>query len=374
MDGDAAALFTAIEARSKELVSRGAAFEAEGVLPDDVLVWMIRHKLFKLFVPKSLGGAELTLQEAVRVYEALAAIDGSLGWLSQIGSGGGFFVPSFEPEVARRFFEDPRAVIAGTGHPAGRARRVPGGYVVSGRWKYASGAQYATLFTANAVLEEGARTGARRRDIEGDDTRREAVDLGDAERIRAFAFLPHEVRLIRDWEALGMQATSSWTFVAEEVFVPEERSFVVGEMIWDPGYSVYRLPFGLFAVASIASVCVGLARAFFAAAPDTAPARETTGASAAEALYAAQQEAERYRMIFFAAVERLEAAHADGTLDEATGENLGWMMRHAAYALRGLVLTSLPLLGMRAIRPSERVNRIVRDLLTAFQHVVMRPA
>lgn len=324
-------LLKAIEERSSEFIARGAAIEAAGVLPDDVVDWFIEHKLFKLCVPRSLGGAELRLSEAARVYDALAAVEGNLGWQAHIGSGGGFFVPSFRREVAERLFSDPRAVIAGSGTPLGRARPVSGGYVVSGRWRYASGAQYATLFTANCALPD--------------------------ERIRAMAFLPGEVRLIEDWDSLGMRATSSWTMVAEEVFVPEERSFVTGEMLWDPGYALYRLPFDLFAVASIGAVCVGLARAFFA---------EVGGAGG--------EEAEQYRQLFFTALEQLESAEAAGSLNEARHRHTGWTLRLAANRCRELVLQAMPGLGMRALWPTERVNRIIRDLLTAGQHVALRTA
>lgn len=63
------------------------------------------------------------------------------------------FVPSFSPAVAERIYAPVDAVIAGSGYATGKARNVPGGYRVTGQWKYASGAQYARVFTANAVLE-----------------------------------------------------------------------------------------------------------------------------------------------------------------------------------------------------------------------------
>jgi len=324
-------LLRAIEERASDFLARGEAMDAAGVLPDDVVDWMFEHKIFKLCVPRALGGAELRITEAVRVYDALAAIDGNLGWQAHIGSGGGFFVQSFRPEVAERLFGHPRAVVAGSGAPKGQARPVPGGYVVSGRWRYASGAQYASVFTANCVLPD--------------------------ERIRAMAFLPEEVRLIEDWDALGMKATSGWSMEVEEVFVPEERSFVVGEMVWDPGYPLYRLPFDHFAVASIGAVVTGLTRAFFT-----------------ETGLAGREEAEQYRQLFFTAVEQLEAAEAAGRLDEARKAHIGWMMRRAANRCREIVLQAMPHLGMRALWPHERVNRIIRDILTAGQHVALRSA
>jgi alkylation response protein AidB-like acyl-CoA dehydrogenase len=152
---------------------------AAGDILPELLAWLRERRLFKLFVPKEFGGLEFTLTAAVRLYEELAALDGSLGWLVQIGAGGGFFVPSFPPEVARELFAPPEAVIAGTSYVGGRARRLPKGFCVRGYWRYASGAAYATLFTAQAEVE--------------------------GEGIAAFAFRREEVTLIPEWEPLGMR-------------------------------------------------------------------------------------------------------------------------------------------------------------------------
>ena len=349
MNAEAAALLEAIEARALELNTAGAAPD---VLADGVVSWMIEQKLFKLFVPKALGGLELSLSEAVRIYDALAAIDGSLGWQAQIGAGGAYFVPDFQPEISRQLFEPPEAVVAGSGYPGGTARPVSGGYVVSGRWRYASGAQYATIITANALVEEGG-----------------------AQRIQAVAFEPKQVEMIRDWDAFGMQRTSSWSFLADEVFVPAERAFIVGQRVWDPGYSVYYLPFDLFAVASIAPVAIGVARSFFPAAlqPDPVTGSSVSGRGA-EVLRSAQAEVERFRHLVFTTVARLEAAQAEGSLDEAQCSHFTWMLQHAVHSVRDLVLKAMPYLGIRATRPSDPTNQIIRDLLTACQHVVMRTA
>ncbi|MBT9283220.1 MAG: acyl-CoA dehydrogenase family protein [Hydrogenibacillus schlegelii] len=366
--GRTAAILSAIAAEKEALVRRGPELERTGLLPDELVAWMRSLRLFKLFVPEAFGGAGLTLGEAVRIYEALSAVDGSLGWLAQIGSGGGYFVPSFRPEIARAFFSPPEAVIAGTGHPAGRARRVPGGYVVSGRWRYASGAQYATLFTANAVVEGSAPSEEGGGPASGGAAAGAKVS-GNV--VRAFAFFPEEVELERDWSALGMVATSGWTFSVRERFVPEERSFVVGEALWDPGLLVYRLPFSLFAEASIGAVCIGLGRGFFEAAlGEDAP----TEAEVREVVERLRAEADDGRLLFFAAVAEAERRLSAGTLDEAAARRLGGAMRRAAHAQRSAVVRALPFLGMRAIRPEGQLNRRFRDLVTACQHVVLRPA
>src|SRR5690606_333711 len=109
-------------------------------LPDEVVNLLVRHRLFRLWIPRRYDGLELTLPDALAVYERAAQIDGSLGWAVMIGAGGGLFAAYLEESAAREIFGPASAVIAGSGAPDGRAERAAGGYRVSGRWRYASGA------------------------------------------------------------------------------------------------------------------------------------------------------------------------------------------------------------------------------------------
>mgnify|MGYP001024350361 CR=1 FL=1 len=314
---------------------RAAEMERRGNLLPELLAWLRERRLFKLFVPKEFGGLEFTLGAAVRLYEELATLDGSLGWLVQIGAGGGFFVPSFPPEVAQKLFSPPEAVIAGTGYIGGRARRVPQGFCVSGYWRYASGAAYATLFTAQAEVE--------------------------GEGIAAFAFLRDEVVLIPEWDALGMRATSSWSFGVRELVLPSERCFRVGQRLWEPGLSVYALPFSLFAYASIGAVAVGLARALV---------EEAEMLGCERFVRACAQELAGLRARFFELVARVER----GALESSPAQTAELEREIAALLeqLRMSLLRAMPLLGMRAVLRPYVLERLLRDLLTLFQHELLR--
>ncbi|PTQ55647.1 MAG: hypothetical protein BSOLF_1753 [Candidatus Carbobacillus altaicus] len=278
------------------LKMRSDEIDRTGRLPDDVLAWLIEHGLFKLFVPKALGGHALTLEEALRLVMLVAEADGSVAWQVQIGSGGGYFVPSFTPSVAEAIFSPQHAVIAGSGYVGGFAYPVPGGYRVSGYWRYASGAQYATTFTANAFLLEGIPdvevrilklkevfSAIRRDDValrgdavlntsksvrEGNFTSFHALlrelqeEMQGQTAIRAFAFTREAVETFSDWQGVGMRGTSSEAMIVRDVFVPQERSFVVGDTI-STLYAepLIRVPFVSFAEASIGAVVIGLAQA-----------------------------------------------------------------------------------------------------------------
>lgn len=329
-----------------EISALSDEIETKGLIPDEILQWMYEMKIFKFFVPIELGGKMAPLPAALRVYEALAAVDGNIGWLAQIGAGGGYFVPSFTHEVAKEFFSNPRAVIAGTGYPAGEARPVPGGYRVKGHWKYASGSQYATLYTANAVLL---------------DERKDSI----SDSIRAFAFYPDQVRIIEDWQSFGLKGTSSHSFVVEDLFVPEERSFVVGEIRWNLPDPLYRFPFSTFAEVSVSSVCIGLARGFF----DRLSEMNHDDRHPADVSMMAERMI-RLRGRFFREVDDAWEVVVKGeTLQEEKAKRVGKAAKEAAQEMRCMVQEIFPKLGMSVLRENHPLNRIYRDLETACHHV-----
>jgi alkylation response protein AidB-like acyl-CoA dehydrogenase len=214
-------------------------------LPEQVVRTLIELRLFRLWIPQRYGGFELPLPQTLAIYEAAGRIDGSIGWAVMIGSGGGLFAAYLDPAVASEIFAPANAVIAGSGAPEGRAERVAGGYRVSGRWRYASGANYATTFTANCVVTAGGLP---------------LVDADGRPLIRAMTFTPSQVAVLPSWDTSGMRGTGSHDFEVRDVLVPDQRTFSV---FTDPPREagvLYRLPFGVLTELPITAVAVGIAR------------------------------------------------------------------------------------------------------------------
>jgi len=134
----------AIEAAAPLVRAHVTQAEAEGQCPAAALDVLIQQRLFRLWLPRSVGGDELDLMDSLALMEASARVDGSFGWTVMIGSGGGLFGAIIEPESAREMLGPPEAFIAGSGMPHGRAEIADGGCRATGRWRYASGAAHAT--------------------------------------------------------------------------------------------------------------------------------------------------------------------------------------------------------------------------------------
>lgn len=200
--------------------------------------------LFKLWVPKRYGGFELDLPQTLQVYESAATIDGAVGWAVMIGAGGGLFAAYLQPEAAHTLFSPQDAVVAGSGAPNGRAERIDGGYRATGRWRYASGARYATIFTANCVVTRGGNP---------------VLDSTGKPLIRAMSFAPSAVTIIPTWNATGMRSTGSHDIEVRDVFIAEDHTFSI---FTDPSREsgpLYRLPFDVLTQLPVAAVASGIA-------------------------------------------------------------------------------------------------------------------
>jgi len=325
-----------------------------GIFHEAALNIIYQHKLFKLFVPERYNGRFTALPEALRIFEQASWIDGNFGWAVTIGSGGGYFVSNFPPDVSESVFGPRNALIAGSGNATGTAVRVEGGYRLSGKWGYCSGAPNATTFTATAVVGEG-------------------------QEVLAFALEPEQAEIVTDWHAFGLRATGSHSIAVHDVFVPDERVFRVGHPEYDDS-PIYTYPFMAFAVASFAAVCLGMGRHFL---DECAQLVETNKirwdrTNPARAKFVSERIEEGKALLdthskqFYDAAEQSWSAHVKGEADEAYAEEVIRSGRAAAAAVLHSAQSLFPHLGMAALMEHQTVNRLWRDLHTAAQHASLK--
>lgn len=326
----------------------------------EIEAWLLEliydAKLFKTFVPQELGGLGAGMPQALRLFERAAWIDGAFGWLVTIGAGGGFFSATLPEQEAVALFSGRDAVLAGSGMPTGTAQRTDGGYIVSGEWKYCSGSTYASFYTANCMIE------------------------GEGEpRMRSFAFLPEQVEIIRDWNSLGLRATSSHSIRVQSSFVPESMTFDIAS---EPRYDdpIYRVPFLPFAQTSFAAVSIGIARHFLEECRTFVAGKASewseTQPGRLEALLAAvgreEQRLTEASDPFHTIVESSwEAFVQEGELSPERWDEVGQVSQQAASTARSGAQTLFPLLGMTGLLQEHPLNRTWRDLHTVTQHSVL---
>ena len=107
-----------LAARIEGARSGGAA---DRRLPDELARALAEAGLFKLLVPRILGGLELDPLTAAEVVEAAARLDGSVGWAVVIGSQSAWYASYLPWPVADRVL-GPADRDAGRGAARGAAR------------------------------------------------------------------------------------------------------------------------------------------------------------------------------------------------------------------------------------------------------------
>src|SRR5215472_15945033 len=147
------------------LAGAGEEIERRRELPAAIVDALVERGLFRLLLPRWLGGAELAPALYVPVIEEIAKHDASTAWCLGQACGCTMTAALLEPEEARTIFGPPRGIVAwGPPDPAIKARAVPGGYRLSGTWSFASGSHHATWLGAHVALAGTGGTPERRPD------------------------------------------------------------------------------------------------------------------------------------------------------------------------------------------------------------------
>src|SRR5262249_48190556 len=91
--------------------------EQERSLPKPVVQGLIDAGVFRMLMPRSLGGAEIDPLTICSVIEEVAMQDGATGWCAMIGTCNSHFGGLLPTAGAREIFADPDVVLAGTFRP-----------------------------------------------------------------------------------------------------------------------------------------------------------------------------------------------------------------------------------------------------------------
>jgi indole-3-acetate monooxygenase len=245
MDGSpsglAADIYARLEALAGIVADTRACYDADRRLPAAVYEAMAEADLFRLLAPGKFGGAELPLVALFDVVEAASRLDGSVGWIVANGAIMSRHAGYLPEETARAWFSDPDCLIASSTGAVGVAKPADGGYMVSGRWPFASGIHGARRVMALAADYDGRPPEAR-----------ELLAV----------YIPVESLTVHDvWHVSGLRGTGSCDFCAEAVFVPRAHThgFMTARPI-QPG-PLYRIPILSAFPLSVTLVAIGIAAA-----------------------------------------------------------------------------------------------------------------
>jgi alkylation response protein AidB-like acyl-CoA dehydrogenase len=192
------------------IAAAAAETERRRELPEPLVDALAGSGLFRLLLPRSLGGAELPPASYVPVIEEIAKHDASVAWCLGQACGCSMTAAFLRPEVAREIFGRERGIVAwGPPGPA-EARLAPGGYRLTGTWSFASGSHHATWFGAHvAVFGED---GAPRLRPDGSPV------------FRTLLFPKVRATMTDIWHVIGLRGTGSDSYTVTDLFVPEDHA------------------------------------------------------------------------------------------------------------------------------------------------------
>lgn len=363
-------LLSAADAR--RIAAGAARADASGWLTPRQQALLHRRRWLRMLAPRSAGGLELDLPSAVRLEEAVAAIDGSLAWVLTLCAGASWFAGFIAPPMARAIIGTRRVCVAGSGAPTGFADITTTGsiedtrFAISGRWDYASGAPMATHLTLNAVLRRHGEV---------------LLDAAGAPRIRAFIVPRALVTMQPSWRSIGLCATASHSYSIDAAEVAGGHGFAIDSASATSGGPLYRFPFMALAYVTLAVNLAGMAAHFLALAHGAIGRRRQGGdslleapgvkerlANAGEGLAAARSE-------FYTLLDSAWAQLAGGAaLDAAACAALRTASLALVEAARDGVDGLYPFCGLVAASSDSELNRVWRDFHTATQHSLLLPS
>src|SRR5215475_5436358 len=127
------------------LLEKSPEIEAARRLPPEVAERIRSAGMFRLTMPKSWGGPELSTIEQVEVIEELSKANASVGWCVMIGCDSGLFSGYLDDAAGRELYPSLDLATARHALPVGRADRVEGGYRINGQWPFGSGITHADV-------------------------------------------------------------------------------------------------------------------------------------------------------------------------------------------------------------------------------------
>jgi 3-hydroxy-9,10-secoandrosta-1,3,5(10)-triene-9,17-dione monooxygenase len=235
------------EALLPKLRERAARCEELRRLPDETLRDFHDARLFRIHQPKRIGGEELEFAAVVTYGAMLARACASTAWNWVNFAAHHMMLGMFPREAQDEIWGASRDALIASSFvfPAGNARKVKGGYMLSGRWPFSSGVD---------PSEWNMLAGLARLDDH----------LPPEQRI--FLLKRTQYKVIDTWFAGGLRGTGSKDVEASEQFVPEHMTLAVADTKGGPtpGSAVnpgplYQLPvFALFPY-MLSGVALGIA-------------------------------------------------------------------------------------------------------------------
>ena len=327
---------------------------------------LIEHGLYRALLPQSLGGAEAPLEIFMQMQEVVAKADASTAWCLGQCAVCAMIAAYLEPEVANEIFNTPPGILA-WGAIAHEVKVVPGGYMASARWDFASGSRQASWLGAHVRIVEADGTPRKKRD-------------GSSE-IRTILFPVASAKMYDVWDVIGLKGTGTDSYSVENLFIPDKFAALRDDQtaVREKG-PLYKLTTNMVFSMGFAATSLGVARATLDAATDLARTKLPQGLAAMRENNAVQGLIGRTEASLRAARAYIYATAADVWRDLEGGSPITeahriairiaatWTIHQAA----SVVDTAYHMAGATAVFAANPFERRFRDMHAIAQQIQAR--
>ncbi|TMJ65932.1 MAG: hypothetical protein E6G83_11800 [Alphaproteobacteria bacterium] len=342
---------------------RAPAAAAARRLPPETIAEYHAAGILRILQPKQFGGRQGRFSLFSRIVEELTYGCASSAWVYAVLAEHQWIIAQYPEEAQIDVWgDDPQAVASSSLAPRAAAKRVAGGWRLSGRYPFSSGCDYAQWAILGAFLGE----------------------MGDPRHI-AYLLAPlAEIEIVDDWQVLGLAGTGSKSLVLHDVFIPEHRCVMVSDLfagtppgaLVHPDYPVLRAPRGFLVSYSLPPVAIALGRRALdiaCAALAGRVSRGVTKLAESEVVQMAIGEAaaaiDVATMLLHTGRESSTAAVSSGRkITEAEALRARRDMVYAQHQVSWAVDRLCELNGARWVYDSDELGAIRRDVMTILTH------
>ncbi len=263
MNSTAERLVGAARDLAPDIMSVRDEIDAQRTLPASLVEKLAAAGMFKLQTPMEYGGFEVDLTTFMSVIEELGKADGSVGWVVQVLNGGAYS-GVVEKAAADTLFGATPDVRFGASFNAGQGRAViaPGGYRVSGRWRFVSGCHHADWLVLGSLVVDP--------EVPPEELRSRPPVF------RRVFMRAKDAQILDTWHVSGMRGTGSHDVRAQDVFIPSELTYDPATPATRSG-TLFSFPAGSMLGLGFSSVGLGIARTAIETLNELAGGKRPTG-------------------------------------------------------------------------------------------------
>ena len=360
--------------RARDLVPeiRAVAEETERnrTISPEIIAKVRDAELLRTTRPREFGGFEFDPTVALEIALTISAACASTGWAVNGALSNGISFGHYPIETQRELWDggaDPFTCACFA--PTGTAIPAQGGYVLTGKWSFASGVDHASWIRLGAFIK--------------------SPDAGSSSDGAFFLLPTSEVEIEDNWFVYGLCGTGSKNIIVQDTFVPAHRVLPFADTragrtsgTQHHRNPLYRLPLLILGASMLASTAVGAAKGALTDYLEMTTGRKTRGALAGGGLAMAEFATVQLRYAEAAAaaeaaelilMTNLRDAMAKLRADEdITIADRIRIRRDQAYATK-LALQAVEALnastGGAGLQLSNPIQRAWRDVNAVARHV-----